>query len=168
MGWTPGPHECRNSTHCLFLDLAEAFDSVSHPCLLLKLKPFEIADNILIWLKSFLTAQQQRVAINGDFSSWAPVTSGVPQGSVFGPLLYLLYINDISSVVSHGRGKLFTDDVTIYKLFIRPADVDLHQLDLFKVHVVQWAKNWLLCLNPDKCESVVLSNKRSPLVPKYY
>ena len=102
------------------------------------------------------------------FSSWASVTSGVPQGSVLGPLLCLLYINDISSVVSHSRVKLFPDDVTIYKVFIRPADVDLLQLDLFKVHVVQWAKNWLLHPNPDKCKSVVLSNKRSLLVPKYY
>ena len=62
--------------------------------------------------------------------------------------------------------KLFADDVTIYKEIICLADVDLLQLDLS--NVVQWARKWLLRLNPDKCESIVLSNKRSPPVPKYY
>ena len=68
--------------------------------------------------------------------------------------------------MSHSRVKLFADDVTIYKEILCPADVDLLQLDLSKV--VQWARKWLLRLNPDKCESIVLSNKRSPPVPKYY
>ena len=161
-----GSLECRNSTHCLFLDLAKAFDSVSHSRLLLKLEALGITDNILMWLKCFLTARCQRVVINGEFSSWIPVISGVPQGSVLGPLLFLLYINDISSVVSNCKVKLFADDVTIYEEITCPADVDLLQLDLSKV--VQWAKMWLLRLNPDKCESIVLSNKRSPPVPKYY
>ena len=94
------------------------------------------------------------------------VASGVPQGSVLGPLLFLLYVNDISSVVTNSTVKLFADDVTIYKEIACPADVHLLQLDLSKV--VQWAKTWLLRLNPDKCESIVLSNKRSPPVPHYY
>ena len=113
-----------------------------------------------------MTARRQRVVINGEFSSWIPVTSGVPQGSVLGPLLFLLYVNDISSVVSNSSVKPFADDVTIYKEIVSPADVDWFQLDLSKV--VQWAKTWLLRLNPDKCESIVLSNKRTPPVPKYY
>ena len=85
---------------------------------------------------------------------------------MLGPLLFLIYINDISSVVSHSKMKLFADDVIIYKEIISPADAVLLQLDLSKV--VQWAKKWLLRLNPDKCESIVLSNKRSPPVPNYY
>ena len=85
---------------------------------------------------------------------------------MLGPLLFLIYINDISSVVSHSKMKLFADDVIIYKEIISPADAVLLQLDLSKV--VQWAKKWLLHLNPEKCESIVLSNKRSPPVPNYY
>ena len=72
-----GSLEHRNSTHCLFLDLAKAFDSVSHSRLLLKLEALGITDNILMWLKCFLTARHQRVVINGEFSSWIPVTSGL-------------------------------------------------------------------------------------------
>jgi len=59
--------------------------------------------------------RRQRVVVNGQFSSWLPVTSGVPQGSVLGPLLFLLFINDISTVVSHSKFKLFADDVTVYR-----------------------------------------------------
>ena len=161
-----GSLDRRNSTHCLFLDLAKAFDSVSHPCLLLKLEALGITDNILSWLKEFLTVRRQRVVVNGQFSSWLPVTSGVPQGSVLGPLLFILFINDISLVVSNSTVKLFADDVTIYKEIICPADVDLLQCDLSKV--VAWAKTWMLRLNPDKCESIVLSNRRVPPVPHYY
>ena len=156
----------RNSTHCLFLDLAKAFDSVSHARLLLKLEALGITGNLLVWLRGFLSARRQRVVINGEFSSWVPVASGVPQGSVLGPLLFLLYVNDISLVVTNSTVKFFADDVTIYKEIACPADVHLLQLDLSKV--VQWAKTWLLRLNPDKCESIVLSNKRSPPVPHYY
>ena len=148
-----GSLDRRNSTHCLFLDLAKAFDSVSHPRLLLKLEALGITDNILSWLKEFLTVRRQRVVVNGQFSSWLPVTSGVPQGSVLGPLLFILFINDISLVVSNSTVKLF-------------ADVDLLQCDLSKV--VAWAKTWMLRLNPDKCESIVLSNRRVPPVPHYY
>ena len=75
-------------------------------------------------------------------------------------------MNDISSVVSNSSVKLFADDITIYREIVCPADVDLLQLDLSKV--VQWTKTWLLRLNPDKCESIVLSNKRCPPMPKYY
>ena len=123
-----GALDCRNSTHCLFLDLAKAFDSVSHSHLLLKLEALGITDDILMWLRSFLTACHQRVVISGEIFSWIPVTSGVPQGSVLGPLLFLLYVNDISSVVSNSSVKLFADDITIYKEIVSPANVDLLQL----------------------------------------
>ena len=72
---------------------------------------------------------------------------------MLGPLLFLIFINDISSVVSNSTVKLFADDITIYKEIVSPGDIDLLQLDLSRV--VQWCKTWLLRLNPDKCESIV-------------
>jgi len=78
---------------------------------------------------------------------------------------FLIFFNNISSVVSNSTVKLFADDITIYKEIVCPRDVDLLQLDLSKV--VQWTKTWMLHLNPEKCESIVISNKKLPPVPKY-
>ena len=90
----------------------------------------------------------------------------MPQGSVLGPLLFLLYINDISSVVAHSKVKLFADDVTIYKEISSSSDAALLQVDLSSI--AQWAKKWLLRLNPLKCDSIVISNKCSPPLPSYH
>ena len=90
----------------------------------------------------------------------------MPQGSVLGPLLFLLYINDISSVVAHSKVKLFADDVTIYKeISSASSDVALLKVDLSSI--AQWAKKWLLCLNPLKCD-IIISNKRSLPLPSYH
>ena len=101
--------EQRSTVHCLLLDFAEAFDSVPHERLLIKL---EIRGEILTLLRFFLT--KQRVVINGAFSDWASVTYGVPQGTVLGPLLFLLYANDLESVVKYSTIKLFSDDALLY------------------------------------------------------
>ncbi len=103
----------RLSTHCVFIDFAKAFDSVPHERLLLKLQAYGVGGSLLQWFRSFLTTRKQRVVVNGHFSDWSNVSSGVPQGSILGPLLFILYINDISSVV-RSKIKMFADDVTLY------------------------------------------------------
>ena len=146
----------------------KVFDSVYHPCILLKLEALGITGDVLSWLK--VNSRRQKAVINGQFSSWLPFTSVVPQGSVLGPLLFLLYINDISTVISHSKVKLFADDVTIYKETSSRDDVKLLQLDLS--NIVQWAKKWLLRLNPLKCNSIVISNKHSQfylhIIPSFH
>ena len=157
--------ENRSSIHCLLLDFSKAFDSVPHERLLLKLEAFGVRGHLLQWIRGFLTNRLQRVVISGKYSSWLPVQSGVPQGSILGPLLFILYVNDIYSVIRHSKHGMFADDLSIYKDVSTPADCALLQQDLNSI--VFWSKQWQLQLNCCKCEALNVSNKRSPLLFTY-
>ena len=91
--------------------------------------------------------------------------SGVPQGSVLGPLLFLLYVNDIHRCVSHSSVQMFADDIALYREIILPPDQDLLQEDLNQVYA--WSCKWLLHLNPSKCDSICISYKHSPPLAQY-
>ena len=106
--------ELCNSVHCVFLDFAKAFDCVAHEHLLIKLQCLGIDGRLLEWIRSFLTHRLQRVVVNGTYSDWLSVRSGVPQGSVLDPLLFLLYIDDMHRAVKHSKLKLYADDVALY------------------------------------------------------
>ena len=101
-------------TDVIYLDFSEATDSVQHSLLIHKLKTFGFNDDLLSWLKSYLTGRKQQVVIEGAKSSWLSVTSGVPQGSILGPLLFLLYINEMPDVVSLCSISLFADDAKCF------------------------------------------------------
>ena len=98
----------------IYLDFAKAFDKVPHKRLIKKLEAHGIAGNVSRWIKNWLTDRRQRVNINGKTSNWANVLSGVPQGSVLGPLLFLIYINDIDDGIISKIWK-FADDTKICK-----------------------------------------------------
>ena len=99
----------------MFLDISKAFDKVWHEGLILKLSRNGISGNLLDLLKDFLKYRKQRVLLNGQNSSWKGITSGVPQGSILGPLFFLIYINDLSDGLP-SNCKLFVDD----KMTTRP------------------------------------------------
>ena len=99
-------------TDVIVMDFAEAFDKVSHKKLIRKLKEYGINSSINQWMESFLYQRQQRVVCEGEMSSWAPVTSGVPQGSVIGPILFLVYINDLPAKLQ-SKVRLFADDTIV-------------------------------------------------------
>ena len=96
----------------IYMDFAKAFDKVPHKRLLHKLEAYGINGEVLRWIKAFLTDREQVVCVNGEKSKSAPVLSGVPQGSVLGPLLFVLYINDMPEHVK-SRVYLFADDTKI-------------------------------------------------------
>ncbi|MCP4492873.1 MAG: hypothetical protein GY820_37060, partial [Gammaproteobacteria bacterium] len=101
--------------HAIYVDFAEAFDTVSHKKLIIKLQAYGIRGTLLFWLSAFLSNRFQRVKLRNTYSSWLPVTSGVPQGSVLGPTLFLLFVNDLPDIVESGVIiKLFADDLKIY------------------------------------------------------
>ena len=113
--------------------------------LLLKLKSNGIDSCLHAWLRHFLTGLRQRVILRGTRSNWSSVTSGTPQGTILGPLLFLIYINDITNCVS-STVKLYADDTKIYRQIVDPIkDPQLLQIDLS--NLMEWARKWQLRLN---------------------
>ena len=106
----------------IYFDFRKAFDTVPHSRLLLKLAAYGISGNVLKWIKSFLVHRKQRVVINGEFSQWSSVNSGVPQGSVLGPLLFAIYMNDLPTRVKSSL-VLFANDTKLFHCIKSPNDV---------------------------------------------
>ena len=135
----------------IFLDFSSAFDRVNHNILLQKLHGYGIRGNVLSWIQSFLCGRKQRVIFQGEYSQWVPVTSGVPQGSVLGPVLFLLFVNDINNNLSSSLFQ-FADDHTLVRS-IKSSDDNLSlQKDLDIIY--QWTITNKLPLNASKCAVV--------------
>lgn len=108
--------DCSGQIDVLYLDFSKVFDSVPHNLLLYKLNQYGINGGLLNWFSSYLIGRRQRVIIESSFSDWLPVVSGVPQGSILGPFLFLLYINDLPSMVSPDSTlALFADDSKCFR-----------------------------------------------------
>ena len=120
-----------------------------HNELLLKLWKTGITGNTWSWLKEYLTGRRQNVNINGCFSSALPVISGVPQGSILGPLLFLIYINDLPSCTTYVNLFLFADDTKCLKSITTPVDTTLLQSDLDSPS--EWSLKWKLSFNELRC-----------------
>ena len=142
----------------VFLDAAKAFDKVWHAGLLFKLKQLGIEGSILNWIESYLSDRSQSVVINGSRSEILPLQAGVPQGSVLGPLLFLVYVNDINRDITSNIS-LFADDTSLFDIVHNP-ELTAQKLneDLAKLQV--WAAKWQVTFNPSKTEVITFSNKR--------
>jgi hypothetical protein len=151
----------------IFCDISKAFDRVWHKGLILKLKQIGIEGNVIKWINDYLTGRKQRVVLNSKYSEWKDTNSGVPQGSVLGPLLFLIFINDIVTDIN-ATVKLFADDTTLYMTVDNPTrTAAILNDDLQKIHL--WAEKWLVKFNPDKTETMTISKKQTPINhPKLY
>ena len=150
-----------DETRALFLDISKAFEKVWHDGLIFKLKCNGISGNLLKFLENHLQNRQQRVVLNGTISDWRCVSAGVPQGSVLGPLLFPVYINDLTDDIS-SEMRLFADNSS---LFTRVERVDQTHEKLVKdLHsITNWAYQWKMVFNPDitkQAIEVIFSGKK--------
>ena len=159
-------HEIYNSfdegleVRSVFLDISKAFDKVWHKGLLFKLSQNGISGNLLDLLSSFLSDRKQRVLLNGQTSEWRNVTAGVPQGSILGPLLFLIYINDLSGDLS-SKAKLFADDTSLFSV-THDITTSANELNNDLKKISDWAFQWKMSFNPDpskQAQEVIFSRK---------
>ena len=138
------------------LDFEKAFDTPPHELLKCKLYGYGIGGKTLKWIDSFLCFRQQRVVVNGIKSDWAPVLSGVPQGTVLGPVLFSLYINDITTDID-SEIRLFADDCVCYREIKGTEDIVKLQKDIDRLG--SWARKWGMGFQPVKCNIMQITSK---------
>ena len=154
------------SVDCIYMDFQKAFDTVPHRRLIGKLKSYNINEAIIGWIENFITGRTQQVVIGEECSGWMPVTSGIPQGSVLGPMLFVIYVNDLPETV-RSDVYLFADDTKIFKVLNSENDKDMLQSDL--TNLMDWSKKWLLSFHPDKCKHIHIPRERGdPIDHRYY
>lgn len=144
----------------VYVDFSKAFDSVTVPKLLYKLHCLGIGGKLLACLESFLTERKFRVKIGNSYSVERPVLSGVPQGSVLGPILFIIFVNDLTnSLPDTSKSKLFADDMKSYFSFSDPNDTA--SFTTLLDHITMWSLEWQLPLAPNKCSWLLITNKQS-------
>ncbi len=149
LDWVTKEVDKGNSIDVAYVDIAKAFDTVGHPKMLARLEQYGIRGILLGWFAAFLAERQQRVCVNGKFSEWVSVTSGVPQGSVLGPVLFLIFINELSKVVAPSKIKFYADDAKIYGPANSLAEAQVINNSLEAVN--SWTSQWQLKLAIQKC-----------------
>ena len=145
----------------IFLDISKAFDKVWHDGLIFKLKKNGISGNVLNMFCSYLSKRKQRVVLNGSSSSFFPVESGVPQGSVLGPLLFLVYINDLEYDIK-SKINFFADDTMLFST-VHDPDITADELNHDLINISMWAYQWRMSFNPEPTKQaieVLFSHKR--------
>ncbi len=147
-------------TDVIYLDMAKAFDKIPHEKLIHKLEMYGIRNPLLNWFPDYLTGRRHRVLVEDVGSEWKEVYSGVPQGSILGPTLFIIYINDISQDLSEQtRLPLYADDAKCYRNIKTVADQHILQNDL--VVLTDWCTKWGMEFNNDKCKLLTITRKRN-------
>ena len=145
----------------LYLDFAKAFDKVPHKRLLEKCRGLGLDGQVLEWIRVWLENRQQRVVLNGEASEWAEVLSGVPQGSVLGPTLFLIFINDIDRAVEVTSSVLlkFADDTKVGRVV--ESEEQRQELQAIIDRLVKWSVEWQMLFNSEKCHILHLGQRNA-------
>ena len=154
-------YDARANTDVIYVDYAKAFDTVCHKKLLHKLESgYGINGTLLCWLKAFLTDRRQCVKVGNSYSDYVSVQSSVPQGSVLGPILFLLYVNDAPDICpAQVSMRLFADDIKLYFPYNHSYDRAIMQETLTKLS--QWSDKWQLSISTSKCNVLCLGNNEN-------
>ena len=154
----------REPIEAILLDFSKAFDKVPHQRLLEKLQHYGIQGHLNDWVADFLRDRQQEVVLEGAYSSPTQVTSGVPQGTVLGPLLFLVYINDMPECIN-STVRLFADDSLLYRIIRSKEDQTILQEDLRRLQDLE--RKWQMQFNADKCKVIRITKKKNPTICNY-
>ena len=145
-------------TDVLVMDFSKTFDKVSHSLLIHKINHYGIRGKTNSWIQNFLSDRTQAVVVDGETSNFISVESGVPQGSVMGPSLFLFYINDIPQGLS-STIRLFADDTIVYLTISSDTDAQTLQSDLDKLGI--WEQKWKMEFHPGKCNNQQSARKQT-------
>ena len=144
----------KENVDLIYIDIAKAFDSVVHSLLLVKIWQYGIKGKVFAWLKEFLSKRKFRVKIGEHFSGYKNISSGVPQGSPLGPLLFIIFINDLPSCIPPNldiKIKMYADDLKVYKTYKNDnANSGNRYLQLALNEISKWVANWSLQINENK------------------
>ena len=145
----------------LYLDFSKAFDKVPHRRLIQKLKSYNFSGELVSWISKWLADRKQRVLVNGAYSEWRDVDSSVVQGSVLGPILFVIYINDIDSCISNNEGIIskFADDTKLAKVINNSETAAEMQQIINKIE--KWSKEWGMQFNTKKCSILHLGRQNA-------
>jgi hypothetical protein len=152
--------EKKSQIDTIVLDFSKAFDKVPHARLMAKLHNYGVQGKTHDWIKHFLMSRKQRVIVDGEASDWAPVASGVPQGTVLGPVLFLAFINDLPNTVT-SKMKLFADDCIVYNPIHSINDCNALQSDLHSLE--KWEEKWCMSFNASKCNAIQITRKHNKI-----
>jgi hypothetical protein len=153
-------------TDVLYLDLAKAFDSVDHQILLQKLKSYAVTGQLHNWLADYLKDRSQRIVVDGVASQCGPVTCGVPQSSILGPMLFVVFINDLPDTIpDKTTAALYADDTKLHRRIVSVADCEDQQQGLNNLDT--WSSVNNLKFNASKCKVLTVTRKRSPILHTY-
>ena len=148
-----------SSVGAVFFDLKKAFDSVPHSLLLDKISATGLHPVLVQWIGAYLTSRSQRTVVGGSASSWASVLSGVPQGSILGPLLFIIYVNGIFELTLNSKLMLYADDMLLYRVVDNPEDLGALQQDIDTIS--DWVSTHHLTLNISKTKYMIISRSHS-------